>query len=64
MLSTSSYYPENGGSKLIQNIRNYLPIYMVPYCKRSPSSLIMLQKPQTHVTCVLFLNVGLEPQKQ
>jgi len=54
MLSTSSDCPENGGSKLIQNIHNYLPIYVVPYRKRSPSSLIMWQKPHTHIIWFCF----------
>jgi hypothetical protein len=62
MLSSSDYL-ENGGSKLIHNICNYLPIYMVPYRNGSPSSLTMLQKPQTYIICVLYFNVGLEPQK-
>jgi hypothetical protein len=55
MLSTSSYYPETGGSKLIQNICNYLTVYMVPYRKQSPSSLIMLQKPQTHIVLCFWM---------
>jgi hypothetical protein len=62
MLSSSGHL-ENGDCKLIHNICNYLPIFMVPYCIGSPSSLTMLQKPQTHIICVLSLNVGFEQQK-
>jgi hypothetical protein len=59
-LSTSSYYHENGGCKLIHNICNYLPIYINLHgaILQTISIIInMLQKPQTQITLFFKLMV-------
>jgi len=49
------HYPENGGSKLLSNVVNYLATDMAPYPRKLESASTSLQDPSVSQLTVLYL---------